>query len=119
MAETCAPAAEEGCLCLSAAAGEAGLHAPEVAEWAGCLAVAGLGQEGGGQSGLEEEEELEWSGWIPAQEAEAPVCQVEVVEAQKLQQDIQKSFSHGGAASSVRRSRVMLRGSHLLCSPPS
>lgn len=71
-------------LCLLEEVGVARLHVLEVVGGTGPLAVTGLGEEAGGQSGFEKVEGLERSDQIPAQEAEALVCQVEVVEAQQL-----------------------------------
>lgn len=80
-----AAAAAEGHLCLLEEVGVAHLHVLEVVGGTGPLAVTGQGWEAGGQSGLEEVEVVEKSDSIPAQEAEALVCQAEVVEAQKLE----------------------------------
>lgn len=74
----------EGRLCLLEEAGVASLHVMKVVERTGARAVAGLGLEAGDQSGLEEVEGLEQIGQSLAQEAEALVCQVEVVEVQNL-----------------------------------
>lgn len=71
-------------LCLTEEVGVACLHVLEAAEEAGCLAMTGPGSEAEGQSGLAEVEGLVQRDWSLAQEAEALVCQVEVVDVQRL-----------------------------------
>lgn len=68
---------EEQRLCLTEEVGVAGLHELEAFGVIGSLALVGLGEEGGDRRVLGEVEGL---GRSPALEADAPVCQVEVVE---------------------------------------
>lgn len=74
--------AVEDHLCLLLEVGVALLLEQEAGWRAGALEVNGLGREAGGRSGLAEVEGLEQRS--PAQEAEALVCQVEVVEVRQL-----------------------------------
>lgn len=71
-------------LCSLEEVAVAHLHVLEPFGGTGSLAVTGLGAEAGGQSVRVGVEALEQTDWSPGEEAEALVCQVEVVEVQQL-----------------------------------